>query len=390
MRQHSNKKVVYLRPKKKSFVSIRMLLILMIIGTMAFIINRYFHVKTCTVTKGVINESYFTDAIIIKNETPISSPTNGKLQLLVKPGERVRVGTPLFIITIDEKQKELYQKEIAEIEDKIVNLQDDIGSSSISLNLLNKSVESTTEKLKDATDSGEFDRVKSLKDELLRLTEEKQKILEYNESNINILEQQLKNLRKKLSEMDIVTYAPEAGVVSFNLDGYEDLLVADRVKDLTYTQLQAVTEDETGKDLPKNIKVNQPVVKIIDNFSWYIAVKLEKQLDEGKNYNINIDKDKRLKARLMHISKEGNIGFFLINTGLEGLLDPRKVRVEIVTATHSGSIIPTTALFFKEGKEGVYILERGKKRFKPIEIIAKNESKMIVNELKPGDKIIVQ
>jgi multidrug efflux pump subunit AcrA (membrane-fusion protein) len=197
MRQHSNKKVVYLRPKKKSFVSIRMLLILMIIGTMAFISNRYFHVKTCTVTKGVINESYFTDAIIIKNETPISSPTNGKLQLLVKPGERVRVGTPLFIITIDEKQKELYQKEIAEIEDKIVNLQDDIGSSSISLNLLNKSVESTTEKLKDATDSGEFDRVKSLKDELLRLTEEKQKILEYNESNINILEQQLKNLRKK-------------------------------------------------------------------------------------------------------------------------------------------------------------------------------------------------
>ncbi|HHV18058.1 MAG TPA: hypothetical protein GXZ27_04290, partial [Thermoanaerobacterales bacterium] len=294
MRQHSNKKVVYLRPKKKSFISIRMLLILMIIGTMAFISNRYFHVKTCTVTKGVINESYFTDAIIIKNETPISSPTNGKLQLLVKPGERVRVGTPLFIITIDEKQKELYQKEIAEIEDKIVNLQDDIGSSSISLNLLNKSVESTTEKLKDATDSGEFDRVKSLKDELLRLTEEKQKILEYNESNINILEQQLKNLRKKLSEMDIVTYAPEAGVVSFNIDGYEDLLVADRVKDLTYTQLQAVTEDETGKDLPKNIKVNQPVVKIIDNFSWYIAVKLEKQLDEGKNYNINIDKDKRL------------------------------------------------------------------------------------------------
>lgn len=367
-----------------------MLWILLLIGIMAFLIYRYFFVKTFIVTKGVINESFFVDAIIIKNETSILSPTSGKLQLLVKSGERVRVGTPLFIITIDEKQKELYQKEITEIEDKVIILQDDIGGSSVSLNLINKSIESTTEKLKEATDSGEFDRVKLFKDELIRLTEKKQRVLESNESNISLLKQQLKKLRYELSELDIVTYAPEAGIVSFNIDGYEDLLVADKVKDLTCTQLQVVSDDKNSKDLSKSVKVNQPVVKIIDNFSWYIAVKLENQMDEGKSYYININEEQRINARLTNTSEDGTIGFFLINTGLEGLLDSRKVRVEIVTASYTGNIIPKAALFQNEGKEGVYILERGKKRFKPIEIIAQNDNKMIVNELKPGDKIIVQ
>mgnify|MGYP000934299710 FL=1 len=391
MRQHSNKKVVYLRPKKKSFFSkIHMLPVLLLIGITVFLIYSYFYVNTYIVTKGVINESFFTDAIIIKNETPILSPTNGKLQLLVKSGERVRVGTPLFIITTDERQKELYDKEITEIEDKIRTLQEDSGSSSISLNLINKSIENITQKIKEATDSGEFDKVKSLKDELTRLTEEKQKKLEYNETNISLLKKQLKQLKDKLREIDIVTYASVAGIVSLNIDGFEDLLVADRVKDLTYDQLQVISKDTNNKDLPKNIKANQPVIKIIDNFAWYIAIKLENQMEEGRNYYIKIDDDENIKARLTNINDNGTIGFFLIDAGLDRLLDSRKARVEVITGSYTGNIIPTTALFLNEGKEGVYILERGKRRFKPIEIVAQNENNMIVNGLKPGDKILLQ
>lgn len=390
MRRHSNKKVVYLRPKKKSFFSrIRMLMFLLLIGIMAFLILSYFYNKTYTVVEGVINESFFTDAIIIKNETPILSPTNGKLQLLVKSGERIRVGTPLFIITTDEKQKELYQKEIAEIDDKIRILQNKTDSSSISLNLINKSIAST-KKLKEATDSGEFDKVKSLKDELTRLTEEKEKKLESNEYNISMLKKQLKQLKDEVSKIDIVIYASEAGIVSFNIDGFEDLLVADRAKDLTYAQLQAVSEDTNNKDLPKYVKANQAIIKIIDNFSWYIVLKLENQMEEGRNYYIKVSEDEKIKAKLTSINEDGPIGFFLINTGLERLLDLRKVKVEIITGTYTGNIIPTTALFINEGKEGVYILERGKRRFKLIEIVAKNENDIIVNGLKQGDKILLK
>ena len=132
-------------------------------------------------------------------------------------------------------------------------------------------------------------------------------------------------------------------------------------------------------------------MKIIDNFSWYIAIKLEKPMKQGMNYYINFpDTNEKIKAELVSINKEGNVGFFLIKTDLKKLLDSRKIRVEVITGSYTGHIIPTEGLFINEGKEGVYIVERGKKVFKPIEIVTKNENKIIVNGLKPGDKILLK
>lgn len=342
------------------------------------------------VSEGAINESFFADAVIIKNETPILSPTSGKLQLLVKTGERVRVGTPLFIITTDEKQKELYRKEINEIEAKLGNLQDGAESSSLSLNIINKSIENTTKKIKDASDGGEFDKVKLLNDELSRLTQEKQKKMEANENNISLLNKQIEKLKERLNEIDVVVYAPVAGIVSLNIDELEDLLVADKIKNITYEQLQAINTDTGKKNLPTQIEANQPVVKIIDNFSWYIALKPERQLEEGRSYYISLgDSDEKIKAKLTNIQGDASLGVFLINRDLEGFLDSRKIRVEVVTGTYTGYKIPATALVLNEEGEGVYIIERGKRLFKPVEIVTQNENDIIVTGLKLGDKILL-
>ena len=112
-----------------------------------------------------------------------------------------------FIITTDEKQKHC-QNEITEIEEKIKVLEDGaVSSQAIPLNLIDKSIEEITTKIKKASESGEFDKVKSLKDELVRLTQEKQNKLDSDESNINLLNKQLKNLKDKLNEIDSVVYA---------------------------------------------------------------------------------------------------------------------------------------------------------------------------------------
>jgi len=387
MRQHYNKKVVYLRPKKKS-LKLPIFIALSLIAVMAFYFYKAFYINTYTVTNGEINQSFFAEAIIIKNEVPILSPANGKVQLLVKSGERVRVGTPLFIVTTDEKQKQYYQKEITEIEEKIEALEDNSGNSLMSLNLINKSIENTTQELKEATESGEFDKVKLLKDELTRLTKERQRKLESNETNISLLKKQLNQIKEDLSKIDIVTYASESGIVSLHIDGFEDLLIPDRAKDISHAQLNAVIENTSKADEPKDIKLNQPVLKIIDNFSWYIAFKPDNQMKEGREYYIKIADDKKIKARLTNINKNG-IGFFLINTDLDSLLDSRKLRVEVIMGTYSGSMIPKNALFFNDGERGVYVLERGERRFKPVEIVAEDENNIIVNGLKQGDKILL-
>jgi len=389
MRQHYSKKVVYLRPKKKSlklpiFIALLFIVILLLYFYKALFMNTY------TVINGEISESFSADAIIIKNEIPVLSPADGKVQLLVKSGERVRVGTPLFIVTTDEKQKQHYQKEMAEIEEKIETLEGSEGSSLIALNLINKSIENTTEKLKEATESGEFDKVKLLKDELERLTNERKKLLESNEANINLLKKQLNQIQEDLSKIEIVTYASDSGIVSLFVDGFEDILVPNRAEKISHAQLQAVSESASKPAIGKNVRANQPVLKIIDNFSWYIALKPEKTLKEGREYYIKINDDEKIKARLIKINEEG-IGFFLVNTDLDSLLDSRKVKVEIILGTYSGAMIPKNALFTDDGGEkGVYIIERGKRRFKPVEPVIEDEYNVIVEGLKQGDKILLK
>lgn len=389
MRQHYNKKVVYLRPKKKSlklpiFIALLFIVILLLYFYKALFMNTY------TVVNGEISESFSAEGIIIKNEIPVLSPADGKVQLLVKSGERVRVGTPLFIVTTDEKQKQHYQKEMAEIEEKIETLEGSEGSSLIALNLINKSIENTTEKLKEATESGEFDKVKLLKDELERLTNERKKLLESNEANINLLKKQLNQIQEDLSKIEIVTYASDSGIVSLFVDGFEDILVPNRAEKISHAQLQAVSESASKPAIGKNVRANQPVLKIIDNFSWYIALKPEKTLKEGREYYIKINDDEKIKARLIKINEEG-IGFFLVNTDLDSLLDSRKVKVEIILGTYSGAMIPKNALFTDDGGEkGVYIIERGKRRFKPVEPVIEDEYNVIVEGLKQGDKILLK
>lgn len=54
-------------------------------------------------------------------------------------------------------------------------------------------------------------------------------------------------------------------------------------------------------------------------------------------------------------------------------------------------MIPKNALFTDDGGEkGVYIIERGKRRFKPVEPVIEDEYNVIVEGLKQGDKILLK
>ncbi|MDD4568939.1 MAG: HlyD family efflux transporter periplasmic adaptor subunit, partial [Tepidanaerobacteraceae bacterium] len=101
------------------------------------------------------------------------------------------------------------------------------------------------------------------------------------------------------------------------------------------------------------------------------------------------DSDEKIKAKLTNIQGDASLGVFLINRDLEGFLDSRKIRVEVVTGTYTGYKIPATALVLNEEGEGVYIIERGKRLFKPVEIVTQNENDIIVTGLKLGDKILL-
>jgi len=147
MHHKANSKVVRFRPKRrKSSGFIIFTFVFFAVSVLVASYYYFFKDQTYVVTDGTIKKSFTADALIIKKETVVASEANGQLQLLVEPGERVRVNTPLFIITTDEKKKESLQKQINELESQIEELRK-VMQSTLPMNVLNTSIEEVSNQL---------------------------------------------------------------------------------------------------------------------------------------------------------------------------------------------------------------------------------------------------
>jgi putative membrane fusion protein len=395
MKTGIGKKVVPLRPKK-SFRWGRLFLtflpvILIVIIFYNQVVNRIY-----VVDRGSIQKSFFSEAIVVKNEILVKSPTGGNLQFLVKSGERVRVNTPLFIVTTNLEQKEEYEKEIAELEKKIKSLKES-SVSSFSISVIDKSIDETRKKLKQAVSKGQFEKTSALKNELARLMKEKQEKIKVEESNIRLLEKTLKEIRNKLQDIQKIVYSPAAGIVSFNIDGYENLLSPNRLKSLSSEQIKSINGQATKREAENSGQVitataGKPVLKIVDNFTSFLVFDIgNNRLEKGKSYDVRLPATgTRVKGKVIDVYEDSPVGIILIDKDLPELFDSRKVEIEVLTENYTGNLIPTSCLVSLDGQVGVYLIEHGEKVFTPVNVIAKSDGKAIVEGLKLGDRILLK
>lgn len=391
MRPPVSRKVVRLKPRRSGLYKFKWIWIMAGLVILVCLLFKHYYVEIYTVKQGTINKSVSTEAVMVKNETVINSPADGELQLMVKPGERVRVGTPLFMVVTAPQQKEDYEKQISYLQKNIKDMQKALNSS-VSLNALNKSIDEATEKLKAAIKEGQFDVAASQKKEIARLTNERQQQLKYSETSIKTLEENINNLKKKLSSLELLVKSPVAGIVSFNVDGMENILTPDNVNKISTHQLQSIDNQPVHK-LPEIADINRPILKIVDNFAWYLVADVRNcKLKVGKSYEITIkqsEMNEKIKGKLLNVHDTSTVGVFMVQKDIPEMMEFRKVNLEIVTETATGNMIPLSGLVNVDGNQGVYLIEGGSRVFRPVEVVASNDSYAIVEGLKLGDKILL-
>lgn len=386
-----NKKVVYLRPKKKSF-KLTYVVILILCVVVFVLLFKYFSKKTYIVEEGNLQKSFTSNAVIIRQEKLIKAPVEGKLEILVDPGNRVRVGEPLFRVICDMKKYKEYKNQIVEVEDKIKVVKAEQKQQKMP-SVLDKSIEDTTRNLQDAISKGEFKKVDNLKSELIRLKKERNKKNKIREKNIKTMQESLQDLKVDLQNTEHTVYAPISGIISYNIDGMEELLSPSNIQNITYDKIKDINikKPKTKREKRSFVDSNQPVLKIIDNFSYYMAVPMKNKLQKGKNYVVKFTSfNKATKGKLIQTANKPEfLGIFRLNSDIKELLNERKVEVEVLVDSFYGKIVPTDSLITLEGKEGVYLIKRSKRFFKPVKVIAKNDKYAIIEGLKIGDKILL-
>lgn len=140
--------------------------------------------------------------------------------------------------------------------------------------------------------------------------------------------------------------APISGIVSYRVDGLEDVLTPNNIDSLTKEYLDGLNLS-TGKVVASSTECG----KVIDNFKCYIAT--ISSSDEAKNakvgdkIKVRLSNNKEIDAEITNINKndEDNIILVLeVEKEIEELINYRKITFTLIWWSSSGLKIPNQAI----------------------------------------------
>lgn len=143
--------------------------------------------------------------------------------------------------------------------------------------------------------------------------------------------------------------ATKSGLVSYRVDGYEEILTTDDFSKYTKEFLEDLNL-KTGQIIPTSNESG----KIIDNYSCYIVSVLDseyaKEAEVGDSVTLRLPSGKEVDATIEYKTNEENecILTFKITEGVEELISYRKISFSIIWWNASGLKVPNSAIAQEE------------------------------------------
>ncbi len=195
--------------------------------------------------------------------------------------------------------------------------------------------------------------------------------------------------------------APLAGVVSYYIDGYENIynsqiwpqLDIHQLADLE-KRLEAVNSGDAKEK--KVITGGSFFVKVIDNLSpGYLYLEMVSQLEReskiGDSIEIRLEKLDNLLIRgsITSVVKNGDKLQLLIRIpNLPETYKLRKVQGQIIKKKYRGTVLAEYCLVEKEGNYGVFVYAQGKVQWKGVTVTGRLNKQVVVDGLSAADLVI--
>lgn len=340
-----------------------------------------------------VSDKIETEGIIIKDEMVFTADGEGTIKLIAKEGERVPVGAKIMELTLANDTSQLKER-LKEIEDKI-----EVLSKTSNENVLENNNESNTdsviEEIQSSISEGNYSLISQLKDKLFSYygkgkgTSEDNTLIGY---SLEALEKEKEKIEEQISSSVVNYYSTRAGIISYKIDGYENQYSIINKDSYEYSDFQAIKNQQKVISEGDTAQVRQPIFKIINNFEWYLLIKIDNSkniasYEEGDSILLS-GKDiiGELKGYIVRISIEGNKGVLLckFNRDFNNYYDKRHIELDIIKNEYDAFRIRKKSIIEKDGIEGVYIKDiNGIVRFRPIQIISQDEDYAYIST---GDK----
>lgn len=342
--------------------------------------------KTVLPEKGTLIEKIPAQGFMIKSETVVKSTRDGELDFIAPEGERLGAGAEVVSINSLNDTSSLRQ-ELMQIEESIAALERSEKENKILDNekeKIEEVQETLVDELQNTIISGNFNNVYLLKGKI-SLYDEKNKDISFSNTlagqSLESLKTKRDNINAEIKSNHGKYYTSQGGIISYIIDGYEEIYLPKDFENYTYDKL--ISKELKNISPKSGVSVGEPIYKIVDNFEWYMAIKVEdlKQIQDfevGNTIRVEMKEDKlELKGRIIAINPLDNKGVMVIrfNTMLHNIYNNRFSKVDVIKYTKDGYKIPTKAIVDKDSTKGVYIKDKsGIVKFRPVIIIGEDNN----------------
>lgn len=371
--------------KKKYFIYLIFAIIILYILFSIYLLVKTPN-ETITVDNGMLTLEESSTGYIIRNETILKGENykNG-LTPIVAEGERAAKGQTVFRYSGNEEEdtKEKIEEINSKIQEALSN-QPNLFSTTDIKNL-EKQIDEKTQNLKKLTD---INTISENKKQIEEIVNKKAKIAGSQSKSGEYIQQlttQKEEYENKLTEDSEYITAPSSGVVSYRVDGLEDVLTASDFSTITKNTLDNL-DLKTGKI----VSTSSEAGKIIDNFKCYIATVLEsdiaKNADIGKTVKITLSSGSEINAKIKYIAKESDdkiLIVFELKSLTPELIEYRKISFNITWWSASGLKVPNSSVLEDE-KGFKYVVRRklGEDKKIIVKVLNKNEKYSIISPYK--------
>ena len=376
-------KIVQLVSKHKKVLI--MLVLLCVIIYIFCIVLKLFKNPTSTflVEQGQIYQEEEAIGYIIREETIVKGENykNGMSQIKTE-GERVAKGEAIFRYYSNGEDSLI--KKIEELDKKIDEAmanETDLFSSDTKV-LENQILD----KIDSVYNESDLQKIKEYKKDINTYITKKAKIageLSPSGSYLKKLIDERSSYENTLNSGAEYLKSPISGVVSYRVDGFEEILTTTDFSNISKEFLESLNL-KTGQI----IAANDESGKIINNYECYISTVLDseyaKQAEVGKTVKLRLPSGNEVNADIEYINMEDEDNYvitFRIEKCVEELINYRKITFDIIWWSYSGRKIPNNAIQYeKKGENEVAYVVRTRAGY---------EDKIWVKELKTNGKYTI-
>lgn len=265
-------------------------------------------------------------------------------------GEKVAKGESVF--RYYTKNEETLKTKISELDTKIQDVMaSETGIYSSDIKIIENQIDKKITELKNTTDVTKLEEDKK---EIEELVTKKAKIAGDLSPKGSYLSQLITERSKYENELNSgaeYVKAPESGIASYRVDGFEDKLTPNNFSEISKDYLESL-DLKTGKI----VATSDESGKIINNFSCYIVTisnsKEAQSAKVGDNIKIRVLNNLEMSGKIRGLTKQANDNILIViefDKNIAELASYRKISFDLIWWKYTGLKVPNQAIVEQNG-----------------------------------------